>query len=221
MSTKVFNAIIFDMDGTLLNSLGDITNSMNEVLTSKGLRTFNLEEYKYLIGRGPYELVKNVLSKCNQTYPEGDIIEMYDSYLYKYAQRQNFQSKPYAGILELLQQLKHLGILMGVISNKPQIQINTIIDQFFPDFFSIFYGSAEITPLKPDPHGAIKIAHNWRLSVDKVVLLGDSEIDMKTAENAGMYGVGALWGFREANELLNAGAKRLVSQPIDMISMFE
>jgi len=213
-----FRAAIFDLDGTLINSIEDIAGAMNEVLDKYGYPSYSLDDYKYLTGGGAIELVKNSIKKISND-GENEIEKMLQEYLDVYAKRNNSKSKPYKGITETLKKLSHISIPLGVISNKPQIQVDKIVTQFFPNVFLAVQGSQQGVPLKPHPEGAIQMANSWNISPENIIFVGDSGIDMETAKNAAMYGVGALWGFRDAIELTQTGAKILIQHPSEIIPL--
>jgi len=215
----MFKAIIFDLDGTLLNTLEDIADSMNEALIKFGYPSVPLEKYKLFVGDGVDTFIKRVTGK-----PQIDKIEMEEiKKVYKeiYNRRWNLKTKPYPNILKTLQTLNEKGIKMNVLSNKPDDFTKLCVRHYFPDIkFEYIIGERKGFPIKPDPFYALEIASKLGISPEKFVYFGDTNTDMQTALNASMYPVGVLWGFRDEEELKSNGAKELISDPVEMLKFF-
>jgi len=215
----MFKAIIFDLDGTLLNTLEDIADSMNEALIKFGYPSMPLEKYKLFVGDGVDAFIKRVTGK-----PQIDKIEMEEiKKVYKeiYNRRWNLKTKPYPNILKTLQTLNEKGIKMNVLSNKPDDFTKLCVRHYFPDIkFEYIIGERKGFPIKPDPFYALEIASKLGISPEKFVYFGDTNTDMQTALNASMYPVGVLWGFRDEEELKSNGAKELISDPVEMLKFF-
>ncbi len=213
-----FKAIIFDLDGTLLNTIKDIADSMNEVLKKLGFPIYKTEDYYYFVGEGMKVLCERVIpQECNT--PE--MIERCVKLMKSEYQKNWFKNtKPYHGIPELLLELKKRDIKMAVLSNKPDEFTKLFVQKLLPDTqFSIVLGETKGMPKKPAPDGALYIARVLGIPLEQIIYLGDSNIDMKTAVSAGMYPVGALWGFRTAEELMYAGAKKLIRTPEELLQI--
>jgi len=213
-----FQAVIFDLDGTLLDTLTDIADSMNTVLAGLGLPTHPVDAYRYFTGGGMEGLVRNSLPenhRDNQTVSKCLALDKKE-----YQKRWANNTKPYTGIPELLDELERLGLPKAVLSNKPdeftQIMVKTLLPRWS---FSIIRGEQPEIPRKPDPSAALEIASRLKIPPEKFIYLGDSSTDMQTANSAGMYAVGVLWGFRTAEELLTNGAKILVKTPQDVLPL--
>jgi len=213
-----FQAVIFDLDGTLLDTLTDIADSMNTVLARFGFPTHPVNAYRYFTGGGTEYLVKLSLPekhRDNQT-----VSKCLTAHKKEYQKRWANNTKPYDGIPELLDGLEKLGLPKAVLSNKPdeftQIMVKTLLPRWS---FSTICGEQPEIPRKPDPSAALEIARRLKIPPEKFLYLGDSNTDMQTANSAGMYAVGVLWGFRTAEELLANGAKILIKTPLDVLPL--
>jgi phosphoglycolate phosphatase len=212
----MFKAVIFDLDGTLLDTLADLAGSMNNVLLRNGLPVHNIETYKYMIGDGVENLVKRALP-----YNMGDdatVKGFMDEYRGEYAKNWNNNTRPYDGIIDLIEALVWQGLSLNVLSNKPHDSTVTCIRELLPyERFDIVLGHRPGEKPKPDPHGAIEISCKLGISPCDFLYLGDNDIDMKTAVAAGMHPVGVLWGFREMEELIDNGAEIILEKPMDLL----
>ena len=213
-----FKAVIFDLDGTLLDTLSDLGVSMNTVLERHGFPVHDLESYKYMIGDGVEFLVKRALPES--ITDEDSIKEFIIEYRSEYKKNWNNKSRPYDGIVELIESIHALGFRLAVLSNKPHDSTETCVREFLPyDKFDIIMGHRPGKNPKPDPSGAIEIAEQFKISPEQILYMGDTSVDMKTAVAAGMYPVGVLWGFRTGKELLESGAKDLIDKPGDLLQI--
>lgn len=211
-----FKAVIFDLDGTLLNTLEDIVDSANRALLEFGYSQHGLNAYRYFVGSGARELIRRALPA---EASDGVIFKVLERYRALYSMNQNNKTKPYTGIIELLDWLESRGFVYAVLSNKPQDSTNAVIEYHFSDrkFLKIL-GQREGVPIKPDPTGVFEIVNATSFSRPEFLFLGDTGIDMQAAKNAGVYGVGVLWGFRDAKELVTCGSKHLIEKPQDLIN---
>ncbi|MGN1020556.1 MAG: HAD family hydrolase [Aristaeellaceae bacterium] len=206
-------AAVFDLDGTLTNTLNDIATAMNRSLRLHGLAEFPVDAYRYLVGDG---------AKMLATRAVRDRLDLAESvrreYQAYYQEHTLDTTRPYPGIPELLRALTAQGIQVCVLSNKPHADTCGVVRHFFPEIpFAQIRGQVEGVPVKPDPAGALMIARALSLSPEEFVYLGDTNVDMRTARNAGMHPVGVTWGFRTAEELTEAGAERLIANPTDLL----
>jgi phosphoglycolate phosphatase len=214
-----YRAVIFDLDGTLLDTLEDIAGSMNAILERRGRPHFTLHAYKMLVGDGIYEMVRRAWAP--DPVRDEDIQQVIVEFRDEYERRWRAHSRPYPGIPELLAALSGRGIESAVLSNKSHPFTERMVLELLPDFrFAAIRGAMPDVPLKPDPEPALLIARTLRLPPSEIILLGDTKIDMRTARAAGMNPVGALWGFRGAEELLENGAARLLSSPQELLGYF-
>lgn len=213
-----FNGVIFDMDGTLLDTLEDLAVSMNKVLSRFGYPVHRIQDYRYFLGEGMEMLVRRALPGDNND--EEIIKDCIRAMREEYSRGWRESSKPYSGIPELLDFLEQHDIPRAVLSNKPHDFTVEMAEVLLPrwDFCDI-RGESPVTPRKPNPAAALEIAAGMELLPGDVLYLGDSGIDMQTSNKAGMYSVGALWGFRTGEELIGNGAKKLVRRPEEVITV--
>lgn len=213
-----YTGIIFDVDGTLLNTIDDLANSMNSVLKKHGFPEHTTEKYKYFVGSGMEKLARRALPK--EEINEKMIMIYLEELKDEYSKRWNEFTRPYERIKELLDNLDALGIQMSVLSNKPHQFTKIVIDKFFGlDRFGFVLGARVGIPKKPDPYSALEISRLSGIPASNYIYLGDSGVDMKTASVSGMYAVGATWGFREDEELLENGAKTIIKSPMEIINI--
>jgi phosphoglycolate phosphatase len=216
-----FRAVIFDLDGTLLDTIDDLADAMNAALTAHGLpQRPDVNEHKYMVGDGVLNYVLRALPEDRR----GDrrLVEaLTKTYRANYFAGWKNKTRPYDGVIELVDALRNRGIRLAVLSNKPDDTTKLTVRQFVgPEHFDLVRGATEGVPLKPDPAAALAIANELGISPEQFAYVGDTATDMKTAVNAGMYPIGALWGFRKADELLAAGAAALAEKPIDVLRCF-
>lgn len=220
---KDFAGVIFDLDGTLLDSLGGIALSMNRVLEKLGLASIPVDSYKHIVGDGLEEMVRRVLRLYRKKFPdpaEDEIASLVSAYRREYDILWRANSRPYPGIPELLRQLSKLKIRKAVLSNKSHPYTELMVREIFRDCeFDVIKGALPGIPLKPDPASAMAVAAETGIATAAFVFLGDTAVDMKTACAAGMYPVGALWGFRDEAELTEAGARMLIAHPLDLLTL--
>ncbi|MFC2063272.1 HAD family hydrolase [Chloroflexota bacterium] len=211
-------AVLFDLDGTLLDTLQDIADSVNLVLERLGFPQHEVDAYRYFVGDGREILASRVLPGDKR---DADTIDMLDKYIgEEYAKRQFNNARPYPGIPGMLDSLTDLGIKMAILTNKPEDSTGEMVKQLLSRWhFETVVGASSSVPRKPDPTGALRIAKQLSLPPTSFLYLGDSDVDMKTAKAAGMYPLGALWGFCTADELLANGAVELVHHPLDLIKL--
>ncbi|MEE2709562.1 MAG: HAD family hydrolase [Gemmatimonadota bacterium] len=217
MPDNYYSAVLFDLDGTLLDTIPELAASMNAVLTHLGLPAHNVEAYKYHVGDGIETLARRVLPayRRDETTIRQCVAGMRDEYESRWA-----VSRAYDGISDLLNVLAGRGVTMVVLSNKPDDFTKKVIGALLPDYhFERIVGATSAIPEKPDPTGALKIASELHIAPRSFLYVGDTDTDMKTAVAAGMYPVGALWGFRTADELASNGAKTLIAHPMDLIQL--
>jgi phosphoglycolate phosphatase len=213
-------AILFDLDGTLLDTLDDLADAMNSVLVRLGFPVHPREAYKHFVGDGISELVVRALPSARKD--ADTIAQCLDFMRTKYAACWALKTHPYKQISELLAALHSLGITMTVLSNKPHAITGTMIQHYFPDVaFAEVRGFNEGTPRKPDPTAALEIAENSGIKTEEFVYLGDTNTDMQTAKAAGMQAIGALWGFRTKEELIASGAEIVIENPMEILNVFK
>ncbi|MFO0597555.1 MAG: HAD family hydrolase [Myxococcaceae bacterium] len=225
MTSSPIHALIFDLDGTLADSIGDIGTAMNEVLRGLGLREHSLTDYKRFVGEGAEVLVRRAVAASRGeevervTLPR-PVAELCEAYRVAYAKLEHAQSAPYPGIAGLLGALQQRGTRLAVLSNKRDDFTRHLVEHAFPEVrFADVRGEREGVPRKPDPTAAFELSLALDVMPHRIGFVGDTAIDMKTAVNAGMIPIGVLWGFRSREELVGAGARHLLAQPSDLLAL--
>ena len=217
MSEPRIKAVLFDLDGTLTNTLPDIAGAMNRSLRHFGLPEWNVDDYRHLVGNGAVKLAERAVRERQELMPA-----VLDLYMRDYRDHSAVETAPYPGIPELLLQLRDRGISLCVYSNKPDPDTQFIVRYYFPDtVFTVIQGSRPGLPLKPDPAVPLSIAAELGLSPAEFAYLGDSGVDMRCAAAAGMRPFGVLWGFRDAAELTADGAEALLTGPSDLLDYLD
>lgn len=212
-----FSAVLFDMDGTLLDTLADIAFSLNLVLEKHGYPTHSIDVCRQMVGYGMRELVKSSLPEKIRDSELFDLMlrEMQATY----AAHWNVESRPYKGIGALLDTIERLGLKKAILSNKPDNFTQQCAEELLaPWRFDVVMGHREGIAHKPDPEGAFIVAEMLGVEPASVLYIGDSGVDMKTAVAAAMYPLGVLWGYRPEEELKSTGAATLVSSPEEIIA---
>ncbi|HEY1406955.1 MAG TPA: HAD family hydrolase [Spirochaetota bacterium] len=214
-----YKGIIFDLDGTLVDSLEDLANSVNGMLEHYNFPLHSIDAYQYFVGEGVIVLIKRALPP-EFAADEDFVLNCLSIVNEEYMNRWSDKTRPYKGIPELLQRIHDNGIKIAVLSNKPHKFTTLIVPHFFPDIqFDVIFGAREGIPRKPDPTAAIEILEKLDLHPNQCVYVGDSNIDMKTGRAAGMFTVGVSWGFRPEKELREAGADRVISSPDEILEV--
>lgn len=214
-----FKGIIFDLDGTLVNSLEDIADAMNTVLLNLGYPGHSYEAYQYFIGSGLRNLVSKSLPESHNN--EKHIDDCYRLMIEEYSSHCTDKTKPYSGIIELLDYLKAANIKLSVFSNKSDELTKKITADLFPGYFNPIVGLSIEALKKPNPSEAIAISKSLGLEPEEIIFVGDSGIDMQTAVNANMLAVGVSWGYRPEEELLATGAEHILKHPLDLIQILK
>lgn len=209
----IASAVIFDLDGTLVDSLEDLADSVNRALVAYSLPVHPVAAYKYFLGMGVDCLMRSAMPEGS---PDSLIKDVTRHYREDYARNWSNKGRPYDGVLPMLERLAASGIPMAVLSNKSQVFTTEFVGHFFPDtaFVSIV-GSPEGGTAKPDPTLALVTAKALGVAPEAIALMGDTRVDMETATNAGMLAVGVLWGFRPESELVETGARVVLARPAD------
>ncbi|MGA2531702.1 MAG: HAD family hydrolase [Candidatus Aminicenantales bacterium] len=214
-----YKAVIFDLDGTLLDTIDDIAGAMNRVLEGRAFKPYGVEAYKGLVGDGIEEMVRRALAP--RELGEEETAGIVRDYRREYECCWRAHSRPYSGVPELLGELARRGVKMAVLSNKSHSFTEAMTLELLAPFrFDVIRGAIPGVPLKPDPKPALMIAAEVGVVPAEVIFLGDTKVDMKTAVAAGMLPVGALWGFRSAEELKANGAVALIASPIELLAYF-
>lgn len=197
-------AVIFDLDGTLLDTIEDLANACNYSLSTLGYEVYKIDEYKRFIGNGRYKLIERILPEGSK---KGDsfnrALALFDQY---YGEHMVDMTRPYEGIIDLLDCLIEKGIKLAIVSNKPHEFTTEVVEKYFGNSFEIVYGQREGCPVKPDPRTIFEVIDRIEVDLQNCVYVGDSDVDIKTARNAGIKSIGVAWGFRGQGELEEAGA---------------
>ena len=213
----MFKVAIFDLDGTLLNTLEDLANACNHALNKFSFPTHNVEEYKKFIGNGIYKLVERALpnnKKDKETVEK--VLKTFSDY---YNEHMIDMTKPYDGIVDILDELRAKGIKLAVVSNKKHEFTIEIVKKYFGDRFDIVFGHRENYKEKPDPTSVLEVIEKLNILKSECIYIGDSNVDILTAKNAGVKSVGVSWGFRGREELANEGANYLADNNIELLNI--
>jgi phosphoglycolate phosphatase len=212
------SAVVFDLDGTLLDTLRDIAEAANHVLRDSGYPVQPVDAYRYFVGDGVRVLFQRALPE--QHRDPATVEACADGFRQAYHRLWNVHTRPYAGVDELLQSIVAIPLSMAVLSNKPHAFTELCVAEFFPrDDFGVVLGQREGVPQKPDPTGAMEIATRLSLPPERIVFVGDTAVDMQTALAAGMVPVGVRWGFRPEQELIEAGARTVIGEPAELLPL--
>ncbi len=216
--TNTYNAVIFDLDGTLLDTVEDLAFAMNSVLRKHGFPTHDISDYRYFVGGGLANLVYQTIPS-DMRQPSLIEIYLYDL-MHEYSKSMDAKTKPYPGITQLLDGLTTKNIHLAILSNKDHQFMDAIVKTHFNNWlFKVVFGARNGVPTKPNPQSALEIASIIDIDPQNIIYVGDTDIDMKTATRAGMYPVGAAWGFRTQEELIANGAKMIIQHPTDLLSL--
>lgn len=214
-------AVIFDLDGTLSDSLASIKYSADLTMKEFGYGPFSAEQYKYFVGDGAANLIKRCL-KAGGDEELTHFEKAYARYREIFQENCMYQVRPYEGIVELLAALKTYGIKIAVLSNKPHAETVNVIETLFGrGYFDVIQGQKPDVPIKPDPAGVFQIQEQLKLNLNEILYLGDTCTDMKTGKAAGVFTVGALWGFRDRKELEDNHADAIIPHPLGLLAYIE
>lgn len=209
----MIQAVLFDLDGTLTNTLEDIAFAMNRALRLHHLPEHPVDAYRYLVGNGAKVLAQRAVGQ------RADLAEQVQRDYQAYYETHNLvRTKPYDGIPALLEGLQRKGLKLCVFSNKPHADTCHVVEHFFPGVnFAVVRGQQDGVPVKPDPAGALLVAQELSILPENFLYVGDTDVDMLCARRASMHPVGAVWGFRDEAELRQAGAERLAQHPEELL----
>ncbi len=212
---KIF---IFDLHGTILDTIHTIAHYGNDALSHFGLPGHDTEKYKYYAGNGAETLVHRMLSAHELDTPE-NFQNVFSYYMEQYNQNTLYKTCHFQGMPETLKALKEMGVKLAVVSNKPDSTVQPLMPQFFEDgLFDYVFGARKNVPIKPNPAAVNEILSLCGLSPEEAVYVGDTGTDMETGKNAGIFTVGVLWGFRSEAELKENGADAIIKTPNALLS---
>ncbi len=213
----MIRAVLFDLDGTLLNTLEDLADAVNFALQQEGYPIHPLEKYKYFVGSGVHNLLLRALPASHSSDEAAHKLRVhFNNY---YGLHSKDKTRPYDGITELLEQLKAKGIKTAVVTNKYDAGAQALVQEYFGPFILATFGQKEGVPIKPHPAQALQAMQDFGVAPEECLFVGDSDVDMFTGANAGSIPVGVLWGFRTKEELLSSGAKHIVSNPKQILDL--
>lgn len=215
----MIKAALFDLDGTLVETLEDLADSVNFALNKYGLPTHELHKFNYFVGNGMVNLIERSLPE-NVTDKE-TFDKVFEAFYNHYSIHYLDKTYVYEGLKEALTELKNKGLKLAVVSNKRHEMTEAVIEKTLNGYFDIVTGQRPDYPVKPDPTLALKIIGELGVEPSECVFIGDSGMDAKTSVNIGCAGIGVLWGFRTEDELLENGAKYIAKEPKDIVEIIE
>lgn len=214
----MIKGIIFDLDGTLLNTVDDIKNSLNFVLEENNFPLRTEEEVKSSLGYGSLSLIKDSLPKDTT---EDTINKIYNDYVSHYTKNNNNSTKPYEDIMTLLKLLKANKYLLAITSNKMQEAVTELNQETFLGLIDVAIGERKSLKLKPDPEMIVLALNELGLSNEEVLYVGDTEVDLLTAKNANLKSIAVTWGFRTKKELLKHSPDYVIDSPLDLLEIIK
>ena len=215
-----YKAVLFDLDGTLIDTVDDIGDAANRVLSNRKFPTHSISTYRSFIGEGVRMLFTRALPQEHRT--QDLITACLKEFIEDYRDNYNVKTTLYDGVPELLDVLKAKGLKLAILSNKPHPITKDCVTFFLPRWnFDVVLGQQDSIPRKPDPQGALEVAQRLGIPPSDFIYLGDTAIDMKTAVSAGMLPVGVLWGFRALAELKENGARVIIEAPMQLMDIIK
>ncbi|MCI7660679.1 HAD family hydrolase [Flintibacter sp.] len=212
----MYKHVIFDLDGTLLNTIDDLADTGNHVCTLHGWPTHTVDAFKLMVGNGIPKLVERFA-------PQGTSQEVLDQafqeFMDWYGVHKEDKTAPYAGMPEVAKALREAGVSIAVLSNKADVMAGPVVEHYYPGIFPVVQGALPGLPTKPDPTLLHKLMDRLGATKEDTLFVGDSNVDIRTAKNGGLTGCGVLWGFRSREELEAAGADVIVSTPQELLDL--
>ena len=210
--------IVFDLDGTLINSLEDLADSANHVLIQHGFPTHPVDAYRYFVGDGVRKLIERILPQEERT--DARIEQCRQEFVAYYKVHMEDKTSVYEGITELLAELKNRGLKIAVATNKVHVAVEPLMAKYFPNIrFDAMIGQREGVPVKPTPQIMFDILKETGCEPSEALHVGDTATDMQLAHNAGVESVGVLWGYRPLEELQEAGAEHIIRKPEELLGL--
>lgn len=214
----MIKGLLFDMDGTILNTIDDIKDSVNHAMKICNLPLKTLQEVKDGVGRGAINLIEDVVPKNTS---KEDIKKVYKIYQDHYDKNSNQKTGPYPGILALLKNLKEMNYKLAVVSNKHKYLVEELNHNIFKDYFDFSMGEVKGIPIKPEPDMLYMALDHLGLKKSEVLFIGDSDVDMITANNADITSIGVTWGFRSKEVLIKHQASYIIDQPDQLLEIIK
>ena len=215
----MIKAVLFDLDGTLADSLIDLADGVNRAIATKGFPTHEVEAFKYFVGDGIPKMIERALPEKHRNVTT--VNEIKDIFLPYYAVHYADNTYAYSGMPELVSTLKNMGLIVAVVTNKEQHMANEVVTSLYGDVFDLIFGKRDGIPAKPDPTAALMAMQELGVTPQECVFLGDSGMDVATAVNSGAVPVGELWGFRKEDELIANGAKYIINKPEQLLDIIK
>ena len=215
----MIKAVLFDLDGTLCNSLGDIAAAANYALSKQGYATHETDAFNYFVGDGIAKMLERALPEGHKT--EDDVKKTNEIFAPYYKEHSSDLTVKYDGITELLGELKKRGFKIAVCTNKAEPMAKIVVESLYGDVFDEIFGQRQGIPTKPDPTLAKLLMKELGVEPEECVFLGDSGVDVKTAVNSGAVAVGELWGYREIEELNENGAEFIIEKPLELLNLID
>lgn len=207
---------IFDLDGTILNTLEDLADSTNYALRTNNMPERSMDEVRAFVGNGIGKLVERAVPEGSSNAEKKAVLESFTSH---YKEHSEDKTRPYDGIPEILKELKNQGCQLAVVSNKADFAVQTLCASYFPGIFTFVVGERENIRRKPAPDSIYEVLEQLRTAKEDAVYIGDSDVDVKTAENAGLDLIAVEWGFRTRSVLKEAGAKIFAKTPEELLTL--
>lgn len=214
----MYKNIIFDLDGTILNTLEDLAAATNWVCAQHGWPAHAVEEYKYFVGNGAPKLLERVVPEGVEL-TDGLRHQLLEEFTRRYNAHKEDKTTVYAGVPQALQRLKEAGVTLAVLSNKPHGAAYPVVERYYPGVFDYVQGAVEGLPVKPDPTLLHRLMGELGAAPADTLFVGDSNVDIRTAKNGGLTGCGVLWGFRTRSELEAEGADTIVETPEELVEL--
>lgn len=210
--------VIFDLDGTLLYSLEDLMNSVNFALAVFGYELRTMDEISSYVGNGVQYLLRQAVP---DNISEEDFQLCFECFKDHYSKHCCDKTRPYDGVIEMLKILKAKGVKVGIVSNKYQSAADETCKHYFDGLYDMVLGESDVCRRKPSPDGINIMCEKFGVEKNEAIFFGDSEVDIKTGDNAGVYCVSVLWGYRDRDFLSRNGAKLFVSNPLDITNIID
>ena len=205
-----YKLAVFDMDGTILNTIDELADSLNYTMKKLGYKTYEVDEVKMMVGNGIHKLIERAVPDVKD---EAKHDEIYGTFIDYYSKNCAVKTAPYPGIVELIRNLKENGVKTAVVSNKSDAEVKKLCEDFYEGLFDYSVGAREGMAIKPAPDSVLEVLRYTGIAKEDAVYIGDSDVDVATANNSGLDCIAVLWGFRTKEFLLEHGANLMVEKP--------